>query len=96
MSTRRAAVAAASIALTLATLARTGTRPRWPRTSPTMAPTSAFSSPGIRPWSAACSKRGRAGPVARGGAIVQSSVFDAVNGVTGRYTPYFETRASAA
>jgi PAP2 superfamily protein len=32
------------------------------------------------------------GPVAgRVGAIVQSSVFDAVNGVTGRYTPYFET-----
>jgi len=32
------------------------------------------------------------GPVAgRVGAIVQSSVFDAVNDVTGRYTPYFET-----
>ncbi|HEY3089788.1 MAG TPA: vanadium-dependent haloperoxidase [Jatrophihabitantaceae bacterium] len=32
------------------------------------------------------------GPVAgRFGAIVQSSVFDAVNGVTGRYAPYFET-----
>ena len=31
------------------------------------------------------------GPVSgRFGAIVQSAVFDAVNGVTGRYTPYFE------
>src|SRR6478609_8587112 len=31
-------------------------------------------------------------PGARIAAIVQASVFDAVNGVTGRYTPYFETR----
>ena len=70
-------------------------RPRWPRTTLTMAPTSRFSLPGIRRWSTACGKDwpGRAGFAAT---IVPASVFDAVNGVTGRYTPYFETQRAPA